>query len=174
MGGVWRPRFNHLLLLAIGLFGLARTTATELPAVGLWLQAGVEGGIPTGLPVIARVTPADDLQAAIDAAPATGGIIALAAGRYRLTTTLHLRSGVVLRGTGPRTTVLDLALRSTRPADLRQPAPAWQTSLSPLIPRCPGHPTQAPPHKSGSTILPGRPTCMSFPFCSTTRGIAGW
>ena len=119
--GVLRSRFNHLLL-ALVVFGPTAAIATDYPAVQHWARAGVEGGVPTGLPVIARVTPDDDLQAAIDAAPASGGVITLAAGRYRLTTTLRLRSGVVLRGTGPRTTLLDLGLRSSQPADLRDAA----------------------------------------------------
>ncbi len=55
-----------------------------------------------------------------------GGVIALAPGRYRLTKTLRLRSGIVLRGNGPKTTLLDLGLRSSQPANLRQATPsAW-------------------------------------------------
>jgi len=122
MGPVLRLCFNHFLLLALGAFGPTGAVAMDYPAVQHWARAGVEGGVPTGLPVIARVTPDNDLQAAIDAAPATGGIIALSAGRYRLTTTLRLRSGIVLRGTGPKTTLLDLGLRSSQPADLRKAA----------------------------------------------------
>jgi hypothetical protein len=95
-----------------------------------WSRAGVASGIPTGLPVAARANPGDDLQALIDAAPADGGVIALAAGRYRLEQTLRLRSGIVLRGTGQLTTVIELDLRSDRPADLRDPAPAeWTAGL---------------------------------------------
>jgi hypothetical protein len=124
MGGVWRACFNHLFLVAMGICGPADAFASNFPSVQHWMRAGVEGGIPTSLPIVARVTPDDDLQAAIDTAPATGGIIALTAGRYRLTTTLRLRSGIVLRGTGPKTTLLDLGLRNSQPADLRIATPS--------------------------------------------------
>lgn len=104
------------------LFALGAAAAPDggYPAAE-WSRAGVTGGIPAALPVTARATPEDDLQALIDAAPPTGGVIALSAGRYRLETSLRLRTGIVLRGTGPLTTIIELALRSDRPADLRDP-----------------------------------------------------
>jgi len=71
------------------------------PAMKEWAKAGVRGGLGTAadLPVVARVAPGADLQAALDAAATQGGgVIVLAAGDYPLSSTLNLRSGVVLRG----------------------------------------------------------------------------
>ncbi len=119
-----RLALSWLFLLTVGL-----AADDDLPAAA-WSRAGVAGGIPTGLPVVARANPGDDLQALIDAAPADGGVVALSAGRYRLDRTLRLRTGIVLRGTGPLTTIIELALRSDRPADLRNPEPGeWTAGL---------------------------------------------
>lgn len=89
----------------------------HFPLMAMWAKAGVPEGIPTTLPVITFVKPGDDLQAAIDQAPAEGGVIAFAPGEYVLTQTLRLRSGVFLRGTSSRSTKLHLKLRGTKPAD---------------------------------------------------------
>lgn len=82
----------------------------------MWAQSGAAGALPTDWPVHVILKPSDDLQAAIDAAPEEGVIIALSPGDYVLTQTLRLRSGVLLRGTGPRSTVLQLQLRGSKPA----------------------------------------------------------
>jgi hypothetical protein len=73
----------------------------RFPAMREWARAGVRGGIPPRdhLPVVARVAPGEDVQAALDAAHAAGGgVVLLTAGNHELTTEWHLRSGVVLRG----------------------------------------------------------------------------
>ncbi len=98
----------------------------HFPLMAMWAKAGVSDGIPTTLPVVATVKPGDDLQAAINQAPADGGVIAFTPGEYVITQTLRLRSGVFLRGAGSRTTKLHLKLRGTKPAEARADgADAW-------------------------------------------------
>lgn len=46
------------------------------------------------------------IQAAIDALPASGGIVKLGSGTYVISTSLELRSGVILEGEGSQSTVL--------------------------------------------------------------------
>lgn len=73
------------------------------PHRALWAAAGVEGGIPTDLPVVATVAVGEEIQAAIDGAEA--GVVALAAGTHALAAPLRLKAGVVLRGDAAGTTL---------------------------------------------------------------------
>lgn len=100
------------------------------PAMAAWAGAGVIGGIPALPPVVARLNPGDDLQAAIDVAAASGGTIALRAGEYPITQTLRLRSGVVLQGTGPRTTKLRVMLRGSKPTAEADRLAAWPVGIA--------------------------------------------
>ncbi len=118
-----------LLLAAIAAPVPVGALGTDHPAATWWAQAGVQGGIPLVLPVVAQVTPDDDLQAAIDAAPAEGGVIALAAGQYRIAKTLTLRSGLVLRGAGPKATTLNLTMTSDRPVRLGDAPTHWTAGI---------------------------------------------
>lgn len=104
------------------------TAEAHYPFMAMWAQAGLTHGVPTALPVVATVKPGDDLQAAIDHVPESGGVIAFAAGEYILTETLRLRSGVFLRGAGLRTTKLHLKLRGTKPAAAATDAPLTRTT----------------------------------------------
>lgn len=102
----------------------------SFPLIAQWGQAGVPDGIPTSLPVVGTVKPGDDLQAAIDQAPDRGGVIAVAPGDYVLTQTLRLRSGVFLRGAGPRITTLHLNMRGARPDEAAAGGLAgWTTGI---------------------------------------------
>lgn len=51
--------------------------------------------------------PGDSIQAAIDALPAAGGVVKLTPGTYTLTSSLILRSGVVLVGEGLQSTTIN-------------------------------------------------------------------
>ncbi len=87
----------------------------RFPAMAEWARAGVRGGIPArdALPVVARVAPGEDLQAALDrAAAAGGGVVLLAAGTHDLVRPVELRSGVVLRGADRHGTVLAVRIRA--------------------------------------------------------------
>lgn len=52
------------------------------------------------------LAPGDDIQAAVDALPANGGIVKLGPGTHTISTSLELRSGVILEGEGSQSTVL--------------------------------------------------------------------
>jgi hypothetical protein len=79
-----------------------------------WAEAGVRGGIPnrSDTPIVKRLKPGDDLQAALDAVPESGGVVLLAPGRYPLDKRLDLRSGAVLRGEEADKTILEVRLRT--------------------------------------------------------------
>lgn len=86
----------------------------RFPDMKEWAKAGVQGGIParTQLPVKRTLTPQDDLQTAIEqVATEGGGVIFLKKGRYDLTKTLFMKSGVVLRGEDKDQTVLRVLMR---------------------------------------------------------------
>ncbi len=102
-----------------------------LSAMSEWARAGAANGISAAAPVLATLKPGDDVQAAVDAAALTGGVILLQDGDYPLTRTLQLRSGVILRGTDRVRTRLVLQLRAPRPvgAAIDQPD-AWVTGVS--------------------------------------------
>jgi len=72
----------------------------KFPKAKEWAKAGVRGGIPlrVTLPVVAKLHPGDDIQAALDAASKDGGVVLLTAGTYPLLDTLKLPNSVVLRG----------------------------------------------------------------------------
>lgn len=119
-----KPALRPLVLL--GLVVLSATTApaqTPPSAAAEWARAGVTGGIPTDLPVIATVAPGTDLQVIIDRAPATGGAILLLEGDHVLTRTLRLRSGIVLRGRDRVSSRLLIMQRAARPARTFAEAP---------------------------------------------------
>ncbi|KJY67983.1 hypothetical protein TW78_21970 [Vibrio coralliilyticus] len=81
-----------------------------------WAKAGVRGGIPCFDPerVVAKITPKDDIQTAIDkVARAGGGTIILEEGIYRLAKTVEMRSNVVLRGSSKIETQVLVTMRNT-------------------------------------------------------------
>jgi hypothetical protein len=87
-----------------------------------WTTAGIPGGIPTnrtqcggtisspGASVDATAT----IQSALNSCasshplPGAGGYVLLAAGTFRINTTVSIPSNVTLRGLGPRNTILDM------------------------------------------------------------------
>jgi hypothetical protein len=72
-----------------------------------WAKAGVEGGIPlpSQLPVVSRIRPGEDIQAAVDAA--RQGVVVLAAGLHRTDRTVNMKNGVVLRGEDKDKTIIE-------------------------------------------------------------------
>ncbi|MBP6507520.1 MAG: right-handed parallel beta-helix repeat-containing protein [Opitutaceae bacterium] len=95
-----------------------------------WESVGVTASLPGQLPVIATLRPGDDLQAAIDAAPDTGGILLLSAGDYPLTVTLKLRSNLILKGVDRVRSRLVLLMRSQRPElPVAEATAAWTAGV---------------------------------------------
>lgn len=108
----------------------ARDVAADsaFPASASWARAGAAAGDSTAAPVVATLRPGDDVQAAVDAAASTGGVVLLRDGDYPLHRTLRLRPGVIVRGTDRVRTRLVLHLRGTRPAGAAIDDPAAWTS----------------------------------------------
>lgn len=82
----------------------------RFPDMKEWAKAGVRGGIPfrKDTPVVRKLKPGDDIQAAIDeTALAGGGVVLLAPGTYPLDEVIDMRSGVILRGEHKERTVLE-------------------------------------------------------------------
>ncbi len=95
-----------------------------------WRKAGITPGGLEDLSVIAKLHPGDDLQAAIEAAPSSGGVILLASGDYPLTATLKLRSNLVLRGADRVKTRLVIQMRGLRPATpIAADTTVWTTGV---------------------------------------------
>lgn len=120
-----------LFLLTLLSAAPAAVSDPAFPDVEHWARAGVRGGIPSAAPV-GRVEPGGDLQAAIDRAHAAGGgAVILGEGDHELSQTLHLRSGVVLRGERPGAVRIHLRLRGTFAAERGADGYAeWATGLS--------------------------------------------
>ena len=78
------------------------------PIAREFAKAGVEGGIPprSAVPVRARLKPGDDIQAAVDRA-GPGGAVLLAPGLHRRTQPIRMKSGVVLRGSGRDSAIIE-------------------------------------------------------------------
>lgn len=110
--------------------GPEAASASAFPAVSEWARAGAAADNAASAPIVATLRPGDDVQAAVDAAASTGGVILLQEGDYPLHRTLHLRSGVIIRGTDRVRTRLVLLLRASRPAGaaIDQPA-AWTSGV---------------------------------------------
>lgn len=150
MSCLCRPLFVHTLIVLVAGCSVGSCETPEFdpalldsryPDMSEWAKAGVSGGIPSTLPIVAQAKPGDDLQALIDraaaaptagSAPAAARVIQLAPGDYPLTATLNLRSGVVLRGAATGTSKLHVKLRGTFAAD-RERGPdgfsTWTTGI---------------------------------------------
>ncbi len=65
-----------------------------------WAKAGVQGGVPfrTQTPVVARVEPGGNIQAAINSVGGSPGVVLLARGVHPITQRIELRDNVILRG----------------------------------------------------------------------------
>lgn len=111
-----------------GLDSTGESSSTGIPGcrdesepVSRYGLAGVVGGIPSALRVVATVSTADNLQAELDAIEATGGgVLVLTDGTYDLPSVIQMRSNVVLRGESRDGTILESSLRGTEaaPVDL--------------------------------------------------------
>jgi hypothetical protein len=87
----------------------------RFPEMKEWAQAGVLGGIPlrNTLTIKTRLTPGQDLQAAIDqVATNQGGVILLEPGEHRIDKTIQLKSGVVVRGQNKETSIIKIEMKA--------------------------------------------------------------
>lgn len=77
-----------------------------------FIQAGVLGGIPNGLPIAKTITPSDDIQQAIDEVNSNGGgVILFAEGTYVIRDEIFMKSNVVLRGVDRENVRLESLIR---------------------------------------------------------------
>lgn len=141
-------------------------------------NAGVTDGLPSDFPVVARAKPGDDLQALIDATAASTSpavparIIQLTPGKYPLTATLNLRSGVVLRGASDGTSKLHLKLRGTFAAGRERGPDGFSTWTTGIIGRDVHHAGLEDLTVSYDESLPPSPTILNAPaaFINDPRG----
>lgn len=100
-----------------------------------WTLSGVPGGIPSRTTIYATLTNGAtqaQIQTQLDACPANQ-VVKLGAGTYNITGTLTVPTGVVLRGTGPMDSVLNLTGASgvgVRLGTSVTPATANSTAIS--------------------------------------------
>ncbi len=86
----------------------------DYPIIKEFLQAGVIGGIPENLIIVNTIDNNSNIQNAIDNASQNGGgVILLNPGVYTISSTIFLKSNVVLRGVNQSTVVLESTIRST-------------------------------------------------------------
>jgi len=105
-------------ILKTGISTVSIGTFTLIPAQRLttW-NPGVPGGVPARTTICATVAAATysngtldataGIQAALDACP-VGQVVQLSAGDFKITGTLHITKGIVLRGQGPTLTKLKM------------------------------------------------------------------
>lgn len=86
------------------------------PDMKEWAEAGARGGIPArdAGKVIKTLKPGDDIQAAIDEAGKSGGVVLLSPGTYAIATCIQLSSNVILRGQNKESTILENTMRTVR------------------------------------------------------------
>ena len=82
------------ILLTISIFSTASFAA-----------AGPRPGELNAADFFSKTSPTSGIQQAIDALPKDGGTVFLPAGTYKMTRSINLRSGVILRGAGPLTVI---------------------------------------------------------------------
>ncbi|NJO68473.1 MAG: right-handed parallel beta-helix repeat-containing protein [Bacteroidetes bacterium] len=88
---------------------VAQSTQIAPDVIHSWSLAGVQGGIPSSkiLRIKKTITPADNIQKAINVTAASGGgIVLLKAGKYPINATIHLKPGVFLKGIHPDSVTL--------------------------------------------------------------------
>ncbi len=89
---------------------------SKYPAMREYAKAGVQGGIPyrSSLVVKKQLKPGDNIQRAIDqVASQGGGVVLLKNGKYRINSTIKMKSKVVLRGENKNKVTLESYLRGT-------------------------------------------------------------
>jgi hypothetical protein len=87
----------------------------RFPEMREWAKAGVVGGIPlrNTLEIKFRLQPGEDLQAAIDqVALSGGGVVLLEPGDHRISKTIKMKSGVVVRGADKEQTVVKIVMKA--------------------------------------------------------------
>ena len=99
------------LMLATGALLGTPVAAQMIPAQRTidWSQSGVPGGVPNRATLCASISAgasASTIQAALNACPANQ-VVKLAAGNYNISGGLTIPSNVVLRGDGPKQTILN-------------------------------------------------------------------
>ena len=86
---------------------------SQYPVISELITAGVQGGVPDNLPVIATINNTDNIQTAID--NSTGdGVIILTAGIYPISSTIYMKSNIVLRGESAELVIIQSTIKSTR------------------------------------------------------------
>jgi hypothetical protein len=117
---LYRPS-RSLVLSVLGALAQGQVTAADiLPAERQTVWApGIPGGIPVRTAVCATVQAstygngsadaAAGIQAALNACPA-GQVVMLSAGDFKITATLQIEKGIVLRGQGPTQTRLKMPI----------------------------------------------------------------
>jgi len=95
-----------LTLFVLSLMLSASTLAAIMPDDRRidW-DPGVRGGIPERTTICATLNPGDNIQSAIDSCP-TDQVVLLNPGTYTISSTVKLKSGVTLRGSGIDSTIL--------------------------------------------------------------------
>ena len=85
---------------------------SQYPVISKLVTAGVQGGVPDNLPIIATINSTDDIQTTIDNASGTG-VIVLTAGTYPVSSTIYMKSNIVLRGEDAELVILESTIKST-------------------------------------------------------------
>jgi len=119
-------RFRSLAILALAAAATACSTNTQAPVdtsalipadrLTAW-NPGIPGGVPARNTICANVNASSygngtvdatsGIQAALDACP-VGQVVQLSAGDFKITSTLQITKGIVLRGMGPTQTKLKM------------------------------------------------------------------
>jgi len=83
----------------------------RFPTMREWAKAGVEGGVKYHRKINKIITPQDNLQQAIEQlGKRGGGVLLLRNGEYVLRATVHLESGVILRGESKDSVLLSVKI----------------------------------------------------------------
>jgi len=87
---------------------------SDFPEMQEYAIAGVTGGIPFETNIVATVSPGDNLQSVINSVNANGGgVILMNEGTYPISSTLEMKSDVVLRGLNKETVIIESTVKGT-------------------------------------------------------------
>lgn len=83
----------------------------------IWNKAGVAGGIPDDLAVVGSVKAGESIQAAINSAAASGGgVVLLEKGVHEVSSSIYLKTGVVVRGVDREEVIVESSIRANAEA----------------------------------------------------------